>query len=114
MVQTRSQTKTRSVNTPAVHRAKKPPDGNKRGKEIKPISNDAPIVIDLDTKPVIDTQLQDTAVTQIQPSDPTRPGVKQMPVYSHPITRPPPRPPDLVDNGKNSRTDIGTDPNLGL
>ena len=112
MVQTRSQTKARGVNTPAVQKATKPTDGNKRRKEIKPISDDAPIVIDLDTKPDIDTQLQDAAVTQTQPYDPTRPGVKQMPVYSHPITRPPQRPPDLVDNGKNSRTDIGTDPNL--
>ena len=58
--------------------------------------------------------MQDAAVTQTQPYDPTRPAVKQMPVYSHPITRPPPRPPDLVDNGKNSRMDIGTDPNLDL
>ena len=77
MVQTRSQTKVRGVNTPKVQRATKPPDGNRR-KEIKPISDDAPIVIDLDTKLDIDNQLQDPTVTQTQPYDPTRPEVKQM------------------------------------
>ena len=112
MVQTRSQAKTRGVNTPMVQKATKPPDGYKRRKEIKPISDDAPIVINFDTKLDIDTHLQNAAVRQTQPYNPTRPGVKQMPVYSHPITRPPPRHPDLVSNGKNSRTDIGIDPNL--
>ena len=51
--------------------------------------------------------MQDAELTQMQPHDLTRPGVRQTPAYSHPITRPPPRPPDLAD-----RTDIGTDPNL--
>ena len=41
----------------------------------------------------------------------TRPGVRQTPAYSHPITRPSPRPSNLADR-RNSRADIGTDPNL--
>ena len=81
-------------------------------KETKPtIINGTLIIIDLDTKPDIDTQLQDAAGTQTEPYDPTREGVRQTPAYSHPITRPPPRPQDLADR-RNSRTDIGADPNL--
>ena len=53
--------------------------------------------------------MQNAVVTQQY--DPTRPGVRQTPAYSHPIARPPPRPPDLADR-RGYRTDIGTDPNL--
>ena len=38
--------------------------------------------------------------------------MRQTPAYSHPTSRPPPRPPDLVGDRKTSRTDIGTGPNL--
>ena len=79
--------------------------------EVKPIViDDTPIVIDLDTKPDHDTQAQNAVVTQQY--DPTRPGVRQTPAYSHPNARLPPRLPDLVDDRKTSRTDVGTDPNL--
>ena len=110
-VQTRSQIKSKDVKAPAVQGTTKPSDKTKR-KETKPtVIDDTPIIIDLDTKLDIDTQLQDAAVTQPQPYDPTRPGVRQTLAYSHPITRPLPRPPDLADR-RNSKTHIGTDPNL--
>ena len=51
--------------------------------------------------------MQSAVVTQQY--DPTRPGVRQIPAYSHPIARPPPRPPDLADK-RSYRTD--TDLNL--
>ena len=66
-------------------------------------------MIDLDTKLDLDTQAQNVVVTQEY--DPTRPGVRQTSAYSHPIARPPPRPPDLAD-WRSYRTDIGTDPSL--
>ena len=53
--------------------------------------------------------MQNAVVTQHY--DPARPGVRQTPAYSHPIARPPPRPPDLADR-RSYMTDIGTDPNL--
>ena len=57
----------------------------------------------------LDTQVQNTVGTQKY--DPTRSGVRQIPTYSHPIARPPPRPPDLTDM-RDYRMDIGIDPNL--
>ena len=65
-----------------------------RRKEATPIiindDDETPIVIDLDTKPKLDTQLQDAAVAQTQfPYDPTRPVIGQTPPHIHPITRPP-------------------------
>ena len=110
MVQTRSQIKSKGVKTSNVGDTTK--SSNKIGKrrEVKPIViDDTPIVIDLDTKPDIDTHVQNTVVTQQY--DPTRSGVRQTPVYSHPITRPPPRPPDLA-NKRNYNTNVETDPNL--
>ena len=57
--------------------------------------------------------MQDAAVAQTQfPYDPTRPGIRQTPSYIHPITRPLPRPPDLVDNRRYSRPESVTNPNL--
>ena len=53
--------------------------------------------------------MQNAEVTQQY--DPTRPGVRQTPAYSHPTSRLPPRPPDPVDD-RTSRTDVDTDPNL--
>ena len=53
--------------------------------------------------------MQNVVVTQQY--HPTRPGVRQTPASSHPIARPPPRPPDLADR-RSYRTDVGTDPNL--
>ena len=88
MVQTRSQIKSKGVKTHAVQGTTKPSDQTGR-REVKPtVIDDTPVIIDLDTKPNFDTQLQNDVVTQTQPYDPTRPGVRQTPVYSHPIARP--------------------------
>ena len=50
----------------------------------------------------------------IQQYDPTRPEVRKVSLYSHPTTRLPPKPPDIVNNDTTSKMDIGTDPNLDL
>ena len=123
LVKLGSQNKAKGVQLPAIHGTMKPLVPHKipenqpvktRRREAKPIIiNDTPTVIDLDTKPELDTQSQDTAVTQTQfPYDPTRPGIRQTPSYIHPITRPPPRPPDVVDNRRDSRPVSVTNPNL--
>ena len=110
VVQTRSQMKSKGVKTPTVWDTANSSDKVGRRREVKPIViGDTPIVIDLDTKPDFDTQVQNAVVTQQY--DPTRPGVRQTPAYSRPIARPPPIPPDLADR-RSYRIDVGTDPNL--
>ena len=110
MVQTRSQIKSKGVKSPAVWDIAKSSDKTGRRREVKSIViDDTPIVIDLDTKQDFDTQAQNAVVTQQY--IPTRTAVRQTPAYSHPIARPPPRPPDLAHR-KNNRTDVGIDPNL--
>ena len=127
LVQTRPQIKAKRVKVPALHGATKPsvphdiPERlpvKTRRKETAPIiidddDDEIPIVIDLDTKPKLDTQLQDTAVAQTQfPYDPTRPAIGQTPPHIHPITRPPPRPPASVDDRRDSRPESAINPNL--
>ena len=104
MVQTRSQAKSRGAKAPTVQ-GTTTISSNGRRKETKPIviNDNTPIVINLDNKLDIDTQSQNTHVT--------RPGARQTTAYTNPFTRPPPRPPDLV-NSRNHRTDTGIDPNL--
>ena len=103
------QTQSKGVKIPPVWDTTKSSDKTER-REIKPVViEDTPIVIDLDAKLDLDTQVQNAVVTQQY--DPTRPGVRQTPVYSHPTARPPPGPPDLADR-RSYRTDIGADPNL--
>ena len=122
LVQTRSQNKAKRVKLPVVHYTTKPlvPHGipekqpvKTRRKEVKPTLNDTPIIIDIDTKPEPDIQSQDATITQTQfPYDPTGPGNRQTPSYMHPITRPPPRPPDLSDNRRDLRPKSITHPHL--
>ena len=83
VVQSRSQIKSKGVKAPTVQGATKLSDKTKR-KETKPtVIQDTSIIIDLDTKSDIDTQLQVAAVTQTQPYDPTKPGVRQTSTYFH-------------------------------
>ena len=104
LIQTKSHIKAKGVNVPAVHGATKPlvthdiPEMwpvKTRRKETTPIiindEDEIPIVIDLDTKPKLDTQSQGATVAQAQfPYDPTRPVmVGQTPPHIHPIARPP-------------------------
>ena len=46
------------------------------------------------------------------PYDPTRPVIGQTPPHIHPITRPPPRPQDLVNDWRDSRPESAINPNL--
>ena len=91
MVQTRSQIKSKGVKAPTVKGATKPPVKVSKRKETKPtVIEDTPIIIDLDTKPDLDPHVQDAVV--MQQYNPTRPGIRQTPAYSHPILRPPKAP----------------------
>ena len=73
MVQTRSQIKSKGVRAPAIQGATKTTNKTKR----REVTDDTPIIIDLDTKLDLDTQLQNAVVTQQY--DPTEPGVRQTP-----------------------------------
>ena len=80
---------------------------------VKSTLDDTPIIIDIDTKPEPDIQSQCATITQTQfPYDPPGPENRQTPSYTHPITRPPPRPPDLSDNRRHCRPESTTNPNL--
>ena len=128
MVQTRSQIKAKGEKLPAVHSTTKPlvphdrlekQPVKARRKEVTPIIIDSddeiPPVINLDTKPEFDTQLQDTVVAQKQlQNESRRPGIRQTSANTHPTTRPPPRPPDLTDNRRDPRPDSVPNSNLDL
>ena len=82
MVQTRSQIKSKGMRAPAVQHSTKITNETTRN-EVKPtVTDDTPIIIDLDTKPDLETQSQNVVVTRTQPYDLTRPGVRQTPSYS--------------------------------
>ena len=118
LVQTRSQNKAKGVKLPTVHRTTKllvPHEipekqiirTRKREvrRQVKPILDDASILIETEPKPEPVTQSQGVTITQAQfPYDPTGPENRQTPPYIHPITRPPPRPPDLSENRRFQAT----------
>ena len=84
MVHTRSQIKSKGMRAPTVQGTTKTSDKTRR--DVKPtVTDDTPIIIDLDTKLDLETQVQNAVVTQQY--DPTRPGVRQTPAYSCPIMR---------------------------
>ena len=136
LVQTRSQNKASGVKLPAVHSAKKtlvPHEISKKEKQTAGISRPrtekgrakvkrkvrlVPNGMSklVETGPITDpiTQLQGVTTMQRQlPYDPTGPETRQTPPYMHPITRPPPRPPDLNDNNRRDfRPELITDPNI--
>ena len=82
-------------------------------REVMPILNDTPILIDTNPKPGPVTQSQDVTITQTQfPCVPTGPENRQTPSYIYPITSQPPRPQDLSDNRRDSRLPSTTNPNI--
>ena len=106
LVQTRSQNKAEGVKLPGVHGTTKPlvpheiPEKQltrtRKGevrREVNPILNDTPILIETEPKPEPVTQSQDVTIAQTQfPYDPTGPENRQTTPYIHPITRPPKTP----------------------
>ena len=83
----------------------------KTRKETTPtIIDDTLIIIDLDTKTGLDTQSQDATVTKT-PNNLFRPGTRGA-LYTDPIARPPPKPPELRDKRKDPRQHTGRTPNL--
>ena len=134
LVQTRSQIKASGVKLPAVH-------GTKNTLVPHEIPEKQPVVISrprtrkgrakvkrkvrlipigtsklVETGPITNPITQSQGVTTMQrqlPYDPTGPDTRQTPPYMHPITRPPPRPPNLDDNNRRDfRPELITDPNI--
>ena len=61
--------------------------------------------------------MQDTTVAQKQlPNEATtrRPVIREISAYTHPTTSPPPRHPDITDNGRDPRPDSVSNSNLDL
>ena len=110
LVQTRSQSKTKSTKPSDTHSGVKSIGKSKR-KEIKPIIiDDEPTIIDLDTKTGIDTQVQDAAVTKI-PDNSIRQGNRGI-LYPDPIARSLPKPPELIDKRTEPKKSVGSTPNI--
>ena len=109
MVQTRSQTKAKAANAPAVQSTtRKPVTQN-----ITPRIDKTPDKTSQDTKPNVNTQtqLQDTVEKQKQwPQGLVGPG--KIPISTHPIVRLPPKPPDTVDKGATPSPILVQNPNL--
>ena len=70
----------------------------------------SPLVIDLDTKPDLESPTQSAVVTQQY--DPTRPEVRKESSNLQPTKRLPPKPPDIVNTDTTSKTNLGRDLNL--
>ena len=112
LVQTRSQSKAKNARpsdtcTPLCAKAV-----GKVRKEIKPIiidDDDEPIIIDLDTKVGIETQMQDTTVAKGSDSS-VQQGSKDV-LYPEPIVRPMPKPPELIDKTEPKQS-TKSNPNL--
>ena len=68
-----------------------------------------------DSKPNINTQtppLQSTVVSQQLPQGLVIPLVNVIPISTQPSVRPPPKPPNAVDKGATSNSNLGQDPKL--
>ena len=112
-VQTRSQSKTKNSRpsdtcTPLHAKAV----GNIR-KEIKPIiidDDDEPILIDLDTKVGIETQMQDTTVAKSSDSSVWQGSIDVL--YPEPIVRPMSKPPELIDKTVEPKQSTKSNPYL--
>ena len=103
-----STSKSRQSKTKVKRKVKFLPNQTPKPVEPKPTQSDTQLQ-DVITVP---TQLPHIQADNRQPIEP-RPENKQIPPYIHPITRPPPRLPDL-DNGNNRtniRPELITDPN---
>ena len=108
LVQTRSQSKTKNTKIPDMCSGVK--SIGKMRKEIKPIIiDDEPTIIDLDTKTGINTQVQDATVTKT-PGNSIRQGNRGI-LYPDPITRPLPKPPELIDKRPEPKQSVGSTPN---
>ena len=115
LVQTRSQSKANNARLSDTHTPLWTKTAGKVRKEIKPIviedDDDESIIIDLDTKVGIETQMQDTTVAKGSDSSAWQ-GSRDV-LYPEPIVRPLPKPLELIDE---TETKQGTklDPNVDL
>ena len=111
-VQTRSQRKAKNARPSDTHTPLCAKAVGKVRKEIKSIiidDDDEPIIIDLDTKIGIETQMQDT--TAAKSSDRSvQQGSKDV-LYPEPIVRPMPKPPELIDK-KEPKQSTKSHPNI--
>ena len=119
LVQTRSQIKAKGVKVPTVHSTNKPLAKHSipvsqsiktRREETKPIitdDSDDDMPLGLDNKPEFGTQAH-------LPFESTRPGIRQTTTYTHPNTRTPPKPPDSVDDRRDSKAKVSCKSQLRL
>ena len=112
LVQTRSQSKAKNAKVPNTHSGMTPTPIGKPGKEMKPIIiiDDEPTIDDLDTKTRIDKYVQDTTVTQTS-DKPIRQGNRGI-LYPEPITRPLPKPPELIDTSVEPKQSVDSTPSV--
>ena len=87
------------------------PIGKSR-KGMKPIIiiDDEPTTDDLDTKTGIDKQVQDTTVTQTSDYS-IRQGNRGI-MYPEPITKPSPKPPELINKSVEPKQSVDSNPNV--
>ena len=109
MVQTRSQTKAKAANAPAVQSTTREPVTQNTIPRIDKIL----VKTSKDSKPNINTQTQpqNTVVNQQLPQGLVRPGNIIL-ISTHPSVRPLPKPPDTVGKGATSSPDLVQNPNV--
>ena len=110
MVQTKSQTKAKAVNAPAVQSTTRKPVTQ----SIIPRIDKIPIKTNKDPKTNINTQtqLQNTVVTQQLPQGLVGLGNIQIPISAHPSVRLPPKPPDTVGKGATPSPNLVQNTNI--
>ena len=112
VVQTRSQSKAKNAKVSNTCSGMTPTHIGKSRKEMKPtiIIDDEPTIDDLDTKTGIDKQVQD--LTVIETSDKSiRQGNRGI-MYPEPITRPSPKPPELIDKSVEPKQSVDSTLNV--
>ena len=113
LVQTRPQSKAKNVKVSNTHSGMTHTPIDKPGKEVKPIIiiiDDEPTIDDLDTKTGIDKHAQNTTVTQTS-DKPIRQGNRGI-LYPEPITRPLPKPQELIDTSVEPKQSVDSTPNV--
>ena len=109
MVQSRSQTKAKAANAPAIQSTTRKPVTQ----SIIPRVDKIPNKTNKDPKPNINTQTQpqNTVVNQQLPQGLVGLG-NIIPISTHPSVRPPPKPPDTVGKGATPSPALVQNPNM--
>ena len=111
MLQTRSQAKAKAAKAPTVQSTTAKPVTQNTIPKIDKI----PVKTDKDPKPNINTQTQpllSTVVSQQLPQGLVIPLGNIIPISTHPSVRLPPKPPNTVNKGATSSSNLEQDPNV--